>query len=300
MQKLISFAPASHRINYLFQRYVTGGIVINERFVHDKLIHLRDHLAGYREFAGQAHPRTTLELGTGWYPVIPIGLFLAGAESIHSVDITPLVDRDRVVTTMDAILDHHRAGRLGEYFEPLPDRMDALEEMRLGAGETPLLELLRGLNIHLLVTDARRLPLADGSIDLVTSNNTLEHVTADALVDILREFARLSHPGTVMSHFIDMSDHFAHLDKSIDIYNFLRFSDAQWRLIDNSVQPQNRLRYGDYLSMYAELGLPILREFHRPGDVRALETAPLARRFRSRPREELAISHCHIYSGPPA
>ena len=52
-----------------------------------------------------------------------------------------------------------------------------------------------------------------------------------------------------MSHFIDMSDHFAHLDKSISAYNFLKFSKTQWKLIDNSIQPQNRLRICDYTTL---------------------------------------------------
>ena len=49
-------------------------------------------------------------------------------------------------------------------------------------------------------------------------------------------------PDGLHSHFIDMSDHFAHMDSSISIYHFLRYSEAQWKRIDNSIQPQNRWR----------------------------------------------------------
>jgi hypothetical protein len=136
-------------------------------------------------------------------------------------------------------------------------------------------------------------------VDLLHSNNTLEHIAPDVLAGILTEFDRVAAPGSVQSHFIDMSDHFAHLDRSITIYNYLRFSPRAWRLIDNDVQPQNRLRYGDYRRMYDELGLPVVKEFHRPGDLEALRSVPLHASYRDRDPAELAISHCHLYSVRP-
>ena len=298
IQKAISLAPASHRVNYLFQRYVTGGVELNERFLDDRLTHLRSHLKGYREIASRPHPRSTLELGTGWYPVVPVALFLAGAETIHTVDITPLTTRERILATVDALLERHRSGRLSEYLFVHPERARALEALRADADGLSGDALLERLGVRLLVTDARDLPLADGTVDLIHSNNTFEHVPPAILASILSEFDRVAAPGSVQSHFIDMSDHFAHLDKSITIYNYLRFSERAWKLIDNDVQPQNRLRYADYRRMYDELGLPVVREFHRPGDVAALQSVPLHRRYRDRDPAELAISHCHLYSAP--
>jgi hypothetical protein len=298
IQKAISLAPASHRVNYLFQRYVTGGVELDERFLDDRLTHLRSHLTGYREIAGRPHPRTTLELGTGWYPVVPIALHLAGADRINTVDITPLTTRERTLATVEALLELHGSGRLSEYLFAHPERVRALEGVRAEAEGLSNEAILERLGVRLLVTDARNLPLPDGSIDLVHSNNTFEHVPPAVLAGILAEFDRVAAPGSVQSHFIDMSDHFAHLDKSITIYNYLRFSDRAWRLIDNDVQPQNRLRYGDYTRMYQELGLPVVKEFHRPGDVEALASVPLHASYRDRDPAELAISHCHLYSAP--
>jgi hypothetical protein len=63
IQRAISLSPASHRVNELFQRYVTGGVELDERFLDDRLTHLKS----YREIARRPHPRSTLELGTGWY-----------------------------------------------------------------------------------------------------------------------------------------------------------------------------------------------------------------------------------------
>ncbi len=65
------------------------------------------------------------------------------------------------------------------------------------------------------------LNIKSDSVDFICSNNTFEHIPADILSAILREFKRVIKPGGLMSHFIDMSDHFAHFDSRITIYNFL-------------------------------------------------------------------------------
>ncbi len=99
-----------------------------------------------------------------------------------------------------------------------------------------------------------------------------------------------------MSHFVDMSDHFAHIDPSISVYHFLRFTERQWRWIDNGIQPQNRMRADDYLQLYADLDIPVMEEDCLPGDVEMLRTIPLAPQFREKPLSVLARTHCHYRS----
>src|SRR5207253_9552486 len=48
--------------------------------------------------------------------------------------------------------------------------------------------------------DARRTALGDGSVDYITSTNTLEHIPADDLPAILRECHRLLTPGGFLSY----------------------------------------------------------------------------------------------------
>jgi len=99
-----------------------------------------------------------------------------------------------------------------------------------------------------------------------------------------------------MSHFIDMTDHFAHFDKSINMYNFLQFTDNQWKWIDNSIQPQSRLRIYDYKQIYSDLSIPISDESFREGNLDELKSIHLADKFANKPLEDIATSHCHIIS----
>lgn len=146
--------------------------------------------------------------------------------------------------------------------------------------------------------DARNLKhLADNSIDLVHSNNTFEHVYPSILKDILKEFKRIVKKEGLQSHFIDMSDHFAHFDKSINIYNFLQYSNKAWdNVIDNSIQPQNRWRFPQFVALYNSLNIPLTDQEIRPGDIEAVKSLKIHPDFSKFSTEELAISHCYLYS----
>ncbi|NUQ25585.1 MAG: class I SAM-dependent methyltransferase [Saprospiraceae bacterium] len=301
VQKIISYLPMGNKINYLFQKYITKGVYLTDEYFYDRLGHARDHLnAGHAHTHTHTHtdfPKSCLELGTGWYPIVPIGFFLAGAEKIYSVDISFLTSKERITTTISRFVDAHQKGVLSDYVKVQEGRLAILLECFDNIEELSLEDILRKLKIEYLITDARKLPLPDNSIDLVNSNNTFEHIYPEILTPILKEFKRVvNKEHGVMSHFIDMSDHFAHFDHSINVYNFLQFTNRQWRWIDNSIQPQSRLRIDDYRHIYHQLGIPISEEKNRPGDVDALKTIKLDERFVTKPLDVVAISHCQFIS----
>jgi hypothetical protein len=88
VQKTISFLPFGNRVNYFFQKYVTKGVRLSDEYFLDRLEHGRVHIKSYQQHSGNTIPKQTLEIGTGWYPIVPICLFLVGAEKIYSVDIS--------------------------------------------------------------------------------------------------------------------------------------------------------------------------------------------------------------------
>lgn len=296
VQKGISFLPYKHRINYLFQKYITKGVRLSPLYFEDRLLHLKHHLEFYHQYRGDLRGIKTLELGTGWYPVVPIGLFLAGAGEINTVDISALTNRENVLLTLKRYLEYESAGKLAPFFIPTPTRLEEAKRIVAIADGLDYTQLLEGLRIQYWVMDARQLPLATASIQFITSNNTFEHIYPDILKAILISFKRVIHPDGVMSHFIDMSDHFAHLDSSISIYHFLRYSNKEWKWIDNDIQPQNRWRITHYRQLYEALGIPISKEKNRPGDIEVIKKEPLAEAFKDTPIVDLAISHSYVVS----
>lgn len=288
--------PYKHRINYLFQKYVTKGVQLSSIYFEDRLIHLREHLHFFEKYKGGLSDATTLELGTGWYPVVPVGLFLAGAKEVQTVDISALMNKDNLCLTLERYLEWEEAGKLSPYLQALPGRLEQVRALLKEASDLKVEQLLSRLQMTYWVADARQLAVSDDSVQLITSNNTFEHIYPNILEDILLEFKRILEEGGVMSHFIDMSDHFAHLDDKISIYHFLRFSERAWQWIDNDVQPQNRWRLEQYRELYKKLGISIVEEKNRPGEPRVVAQESVAAPFKEYSLEELAISHSYTIS----
>jgi hypothetical protein len=297
VQKVISFLPFSQKINFLFQKYVTKGVVLTDEYFFDKLGLAYDHLYLYQKHSGKEIPESCLELGSGWYPILPLCFFLNGANNIQTIDIALLTSKKRLQTTICRMIRCYEDGVLESYITIIPERIEVLKSLVEIDSGMSLQEILQKLNINYIIGDARKLTILDDNIDLIYSNNTLEHIYPDVLKSILTEFKRvIKKEKGVMSHFVDMSDHFAHFDHSITIYNFLKFSDRQWKWIDNTVQPMNRLRIYDYREIYKELNLPVTEIIIRkgyPNDLLSIKTDNI---FSGKPAEEVAVSHCHFVS----
>lgn len=290
VQKTISFLPFKHHLNYFFQKYITKGVVLTDFLFEDKLTHCRNHLSHFEKF-GSGKKEKSLELGTGWYPIIPIGLYLSGFEQIYSIDIERLLTVENIYLSIDKFIDYHKRGKLISFIKDLDEqRFEKLQHMDRNIQSATA--LLKAMQIEVSIADARKTIYATDSFDLINSNNTFEHIPEDILRSILFEMKRTLSQDGLMSHFIDMSDHFAHFDKSISIYNFLKYSDASWQRIDNSIQPQNRLRYYDYKKMFNGQGLKIIYEETEKGEVSVLKSIQRDEKFTSSSIEETAISHC--------
>jgi len=297
VQKTISFLPQRERLNLFFQRNVTRGVALTDEHLRYKLTHARDHLAYFRKYGAPGPEKLIFELGTGWYPVVPLAFYLTDAGRVYSADLQEWLSKEGQLTTIRKLKAWREAGQLDEY---LPDINEEKWAVLLDILARPAAFDREGINTRIglqtWIGDASRSELADDSVDFICSNNTFEHIFPAALRGILVEFLRIGRPDGVMSHFIDLSDHFAHFDRSLTIYNFLRFSPRQWSLIDNRIQPQNRWRWKDYLALYAELGAPVSETEIRPGDLSALAQVPLHASYAAYSPAELAISHGYIVS----
>ncbi|MBU3741606.1 MAG: class I SAM-dependent methyltransferase [Candidatus Kapabacteria bacterium] len=293
VQKAISWLPWKHSVNFLMQRYISKSVQLSDEYFFDRLEQAVAHLRACADVRGRV-PGRTFELGTGWYPVVPVAMYLSGAEHVTTVDISRLANRDRVLTTLRRFVEAHAAGRLSG-LTVLPERMQRVERLLVQAPSS-LEALLAELGISYVITDARHTSFDDGMFDFVHSNNVFEHIPADVLNGLLKEFERIRTDDGVMSHFIDMSDHFAHLDRTITIYNFLRYSERAWQLIDNDIQPQNRMRLPQYLDLYRQRGINVLRMSCRPGSIADVQRVPLAHPFSEMDVADVAVSHAYIVS----
>lgn len=227
-----------------------------------------------------------LEIGSGWFPVLPLIYLAAGARRVILTDIERLLDGNTLEQAQAAL-----AGRLGEVAAAL--RISTVEVQQRIANTERL--------DYRVPFDPRSLPAA--SIDIVISRAVLEHVPPDELKEIFSWTRHVLAPGGVTCHTIDNSDHFEHQDKSISRVNFLRYDERLWRL--TGINPQtytNRFRHSDYVILVEDCDWALLEAQGEPdaGALEALKTLPLARRFRGRPAEDLAILESVILATPSA
>lgn len=295
IQGTLSRLPNPQRWNRLLQKYITGSLELGDDYFLEKWRQCERHVDTYRRETDTSGPFAALELGTGWFPITPIGLALSGAERVVTIDLQDLLEHERVVATLE------RYGRMiaSETISVGgPNPLGRIEAVLDQAASLGARELLAELGIESRLADARRTGLPSASIDLICSNNTLEHIPRDILVDILAEFRRLLTPDGVMSHHIDLADHYANFDSSITVYNFLRYSDRVWPLFNNDLQYQNRLRVSDYRDIHAEAGWRITDEDNTSAPLEVLRSIRVADRFRSYCDEDLAVYATWMTSRP--
>jgi SAM-dependent methyltransferase len=272
---------------------------LNDEHFGNKITHARDHLAYLKASpdSNRNEDRLILELGTGWYPIVPLAFYLSDAGKVTSLDIQNWLTKDGFLTTIRKLEEWKMAGKLDLFIPDLnPQKWNSLLALLKNEQDYELAQLCSAIGFTPMLQDARNLDFPANYFDFIVSNNTFEHVFEEVLTDILKEFNRVVKPEGLMSHFIDLSDHFAHFDHSITIYNFLQFSKQRWALIDNTIQPQNRLRWKDYRKIYADLNIPITEETIRSGDLAALATVNIHPEYGTYSSEELAISHGYLVS----
>ena len=293
-QKAVSLLPAGRSVNYLLQKHVTKSLRFDITEFESRMEECRWHLESYFKYRRAEGPPSVLELGTGWFPFIAIGYYLCGAKHVWTVDKDPLLRADSIRKTIENYTDYLR-GPKSAWMRPWldPNRTKALQQ--LASGHKSGAEILGELGIEAIVADVCELKLPQ-SADIVCSNTVLSEIPQPILMRIFASFRRLASPPAIMTHHISMWDYWAKFDHSISRYNFLRFSDFQWRLISNSLVHNNRLRICDYRRLHASNSFTILEEQSEPGSLKEIRSVRLSPRFQEYSLEDLLPSRTWMVS----
>jgi len=302
VQRGIGAMPHPHDWNELLQDRVTRSLELTEEVFNDGLRNCQKYMERLRRYGpAEQNGFSVFELGTGWFPVVPVGLFLCGAREIWTWDIVQHLKLDRLRLTTRRFLELAQREKLRDHIDAEPERLRLLQQL-IRVCESPQssnpAELLDRFGIHYRIGNAGQTGLPEQSINLFVSHVVFEYLAPEPLSEILREFRRLAAPGAVMSHSIDLRDQYASFDNRITFFNFLRFSDRQWRWLNHPIIPLNRLRISDYRRAFAESGFQIIDEINRLGNPSELARIPLAQRFRGYPVEDLLVLYTDLVAIP--
>lgn len=290
LQFLLAVIPGGEPINDMLQARF-GGLSDFEQAIATKV----EDWAGIMTLLGGAgrppiEGCTLLEIGTGWHPTLPVCFLLAGVGRVHSVDLNRHLSERLTLRMHDSLRGH--LGRIaGLAGQPEADVAARYKAMTRAVAAGPLLPAL-GVD-YLAPCDASYLPaLPDRSVDIVYSNSVLEHVPPQQIAALFRESHRIMKDGGVMVHAVACNDHYAHFDRGISFVNYLQYSDRRWRIWNNRLQYQNRLRAPDFIRYAEESGFRILHQTRavRPGTMEAAARMELAPQFRHYSREDLTAT----------
>ena len=301
VQHIFKGLPRAEWWNSLMQRYVTGGLRLQPYGEFQmKLRACRRHFQYYRSYSRK--PRDSffaLEIGTGWFPIIPVGLHLCGAGRILTYDIVRLLQPN----TFGKVLEYFCLfAKTGELDKILPEarRERVSEFIRLASPPLKISpsQFLKRLDIHARLGNICDLPLDSGSVDLVFSHGVLEHFAPSLLAQAMAEFRRVCGPSSVMSHFIGMADQFSFSDRSISPYNYMRYSARAWRWLDSPIIPQNRLRVSDYIQAYSNAGFGIVAREDVNGAESDLANTKMSSEFARYDRDDLLVLYSWLVARP--
>ena len=252
MQRVVAGLPSnlSYAVYYQMQRHMGGLRRINPtNSLRSAVEIVRAAVDNGREVNGAR----VLEVGAGRRVNIPIAMWLAGADSVTTVDLNPYQRAELIAEDLDYYhANPEEIARIFDGVDVQQDRWDQLMSYSFRvSGLAGLLDMCR-IN-YLAPADASDLDATSHSIDLHISTNVFEHVPRESLVAILAEGGRLLTDCGLAIHRIDHSDHFWHTDSSLTPISFLQYDESTWqRLSGNRYMYANRIRVDDFYDIYRE------------------------------------------------
>lgn len=275
-QKALSHLPAGEQLNRLAERALTPQL--SDALLAEVVETAREHIRIVEQYGFAGETLRAFEFGAGRHLLKLLLLSLYGWNQQIAFDLRPLTSVALVNDALARLRD--RPAILGKTAKA-PRPAASLDDLRKYYGIS-----------YSAPADARATGLADASIDVVSSTDVLEHIPPVDLRAILRESYRILVPGGIAIHTVNCMDHFASFDGNISVYNFLQFSEAEWRKYNSLIHFQNRMRHREYVELFREFGFEVLEQnLQLPSDqqLAALKTMRIAPYFARFSLEELSI-----------
>lgn len=270
-----------HALDAYYEKVISGGC---------------HHIAALRGAGLPVQDQVFLEIGSGWFPIIPMLFRMAGAKRVYLADSHLLLDRRGILAAADFLRDRKVpvADRLGVEPARVEDVTEGLDMLALDQ----MLEKLGFTYLAPFDIVGGDVPRVDG----VFSQTVLEHIPPQTIEAIIGKLNGALPSGAVMSHGIDNTDHRSHHDKRLGRFDFLRYSDTVWRMF--CINPQdytNRLRHSDYVDMFSRYGcdVHVERKYSSEKEIEEVREMQPWGRFGQMAPDDLATAWSHLVCRVP-
>ncbi len=185
-----------------------------------------------------------LEIGTGWYPIVPLKILkkFAYPKSIENILVFSYDNRKLMSSK---------------------NEKDAFDVLQLQKAEF-FNKFCYLPNVDLSVHDFSELKSIDFNDVVIFSKATLQHIKPELIIKIHKNLI-VRFPNHKIIHLINCNDHRQHTDKSISKYDFLKYNEQTWLRKITRFDYHNRLRIIEYQNIFELLGYKItLMKYESP------------------------------------
>src|ERR1051326_4369149 len=124
LNRTVAALPKRRLWYQVLQRFGSRTLSLPAHEFEAKLADCRKQLENYRSHSPFGSFRA-FELGTGWFPIVPVGMFLCGASCVTTCDIEPLLQSRRVRRVLEFFMEYASTGKLNSLLPGwMPERLD--------------------------------------------------------------------------------------------------------------------------------------------------------------------------------
>lgn len=298
LQRVLGSVPGGRRLHSSLQRILGGQAELSEE-VRDRFEAWRLMMDSVASSSGMPPWGSVLEIGTGWYPLLPLCLNAIGIPSVRTIDVTRLCELQLLVQSVDELTDNDAVLRVfNEYDSGASTRLTRLRDA-LAVGKS-LKEASGGTLDYVAPTRLDQLQLPSGSVDLAFTNNVLAHVPRADLITMHEELHRVIAEGGTLYHSINCNDYYAYFDKSIHPLDYLRYTEKQWARWNTAFVSQNRLRASQFISIIEAAGFTISKAVPNIRDDIDIDQLNLVEPFKSMARDDVLTSSVTLVASKKA
>ena len=181
--------------------------------------------------------KEVVELGTGWIPIMPYFFhFLDKAKKVLTYDLNEHISVEKAI-------------EFNEYFE----KEFSINIKPDNTKKIPIPNEISYFPNSNFITEN----IESNSVDIFFSRYVLPHVLEPALTDIIKKAYKILKKNGLMIHFLSMSDLRSHGNNSLSMWDFLKYSEAEWKNKSTRFDPHNRWRLPRYIELFESIFLNI-------------------------------------------
>ena len=231
-----------------------------------------------------------LSLGTGWFHAGSLYSALLNDASITAFDVW---DCRSLPATKIALSRFEAAIQTWDDHSPA-DKQRARERAAMALRARTFDELYRVLNITYIVDEEGIPRLPDHSVDMIYSQDVLEHVRRESFDASIGEWRRVLKPQGRFLALVGLDDHLAHYDKTKSMKEYLYHSDKLWdSLLGNRLQYINRLTVTEIIAALERNGFDVEKWETERCDVDYAAVHPY---YKSQTQKDLQATCLRLYA----